>query len=312
MPPKQSLRKFFNFINERHLIFVRRARGEDWPWTSDPILQKYRFTNVFRELDRVTVWIRENWREPYADHPNLWFAMAMARQINWPDTLAEIGFPEKWQPRRVMNVIQHRRVQGLKAYTSAYMLTGGWKGSKAKWTVFGILDPLYIHPPLLDKAATLKDAFNMFKGRPGFGPFLSYEVVTDLRHTRYLRFAPDIMKWANAGPGAIRGLHRVWGRPLKLKGLKRKRLVEVPHYGAAQALEVVHAAANHVCLGPMLTLTLDPPLRHERCHLGINEIKTIKLVGPKTPLEVFLDLRYAIQQQGSGGSGLGLVAGLHT
>lgn len=237
-PPSQSLRQFFDFINERHSIFVRRARGEAWPWTSDPILQKYRFTNVFRELDRVTVWLRENWREPYADHPNLWFAMAMARQINWPDTLEEIGFPEKWQPRRVMHIIQRRRIQGLKAYTSAYMLTGGKQGgTKARWTTRGILDPLYKDPPRLHPEQSLEHAFQMFNGRPGFGPFLSYEVVTDLRHTRYLRDAPDIMTWANAGPGAIRGLHRVWGRPLKLAKLNRKRLVGVLPLGAEQALD---------------------------------------------------------------------------
>ncbi len=231
-PPSQSLRRFFDFINERHFIFVRRAGGGHPPWTSDPILKKHRFTNVFRELDRVTVWIRENWREPYADHPNLWFAMAMARQINWPDTLADIGFPEKWQPRRVVHAIERRRIQGQKAYTSAYMLTGGWKGSKANWTVRGILDPLYRDPPSLHPDQSLEHAFHMFKGRPGFGPFLSYEVVTDLRHTRYLQDAPDIMTWANAGPGAIRGLHRVWGRPLK----KRKRLVAVPRPEPERAL----------------------------------------------------------------------------
>ncbi len=44
---------------------------------------------------------------------------------------------------------------------------------------------------------------------------MAYEVVTDLRHTRYLRNAPDIDTWAVAGPGAIRGLHRLHGRPYK-------------------------------------------------------------------------------------------------
>jgi hypothetical protein len=44
---------------------------------------------------------------------------------------------------------------------------------------------------------------------------MTYEVVTDLRHTRYLRAAPDVNTWANAGPGAFRGLNRVFGRPLK-------------------------------------------------------------------------------------------------
>jgi hypothetical protein len=46
---------------------------------------------------------------------------------------------------------------------------------------------------------------------------MAYEVVTDLRHTRYLNEAPDIYSWANAGPGAIRGLNRLHGRDLGAK-----------------------------------------------------------------------------------------------
>ena len=51
----------------------------------------------------------------------------------------------------------------------------------------------------------------------GWGPFMAYEVVTDLRHTRYLKDAHDIYSWANAGPGAIRGLNRLYGRNLEAK-----------------------------------------------------------------------------------------------
>ena len=50
-----------------------------------------------------------------------------------------------------------------------------------------------------------------FKSQKGIGDFLSYEIVSDLRHTKYLHDAPDIMTWANAGPGALRGLTRLWG-----------------------------------------------------------------------------------------------------
>jgi sRNA-binding regulator protein Hfq len=46
------------------------------------------------------------------------------------------------------------------------------------------------------------------------GPFMAYEVVTDLRHTYLLENANDIMTWANAGPGAMRGLNRLTGRSL--------------------------------------------------------------------------------------------------
>ena len=111
-----SVEGFYNYINERHAIYLKRSIGEPFPWTDDEILQTYSFCNVYRELDKVTVWIRENWKEPYADHPNLPFAMAVARQINWPDTLQEIGFPEHWNPERVKAIMQGRMNRYVRWY----------------------------------------------------------------------------------------------------------------------------------------------------------------------------------------------------
>jgi hypothetical protein len=52
---------------------------------------------------------------------------------------------------------------------------------------------------------------------------MAYEIVTDLQHTPgFLDRAPDIMTWANAGPGAIRGLNRIHGRPLEQQHPKQK------------------------------------------------------------------------------------------
>jgi hypothetical protein len=222
-PPVKMLRQMLNFMHERQRVYLKRQAGEPWPWTKDPILRRFRFCCVYRENDRVTKWIRENWREPYADHPNLWFALCLARQINWPDTLEAVGFPAKWDPRRVLRVIERRRAAHQKIYTSAYLLGGGnftgW--SKPRYTVMGILNPLWkkgalaMHPPIQsapENLATLRGYHEWLTTFHGFGKFLAYEVVTDLRHTRYLCHAPDIMTWANIGPGAQRGLNHLYGR----------------------------------------------------------------------------------------------------
>jgi len=44
-----------NFGRERMKIWERRQRGERRLWTQDPTLNKYRFCNVYRELDRQTI-----------------------------------------------------------------------------------------------------------------------------------------------------------------------------------------------------------------------------------------------------------------
>jgi hypothetical protein len=231
-PPEEGVRQFCEYINERQAILLRRRQGQPGPWTADPILDRHKFCCVFREDDRTTAWIREHWREPYADHPSLWLAMCLARRINWIDSLDEIGFPTTWDPERVAGVLQDRLARGQKAYTSAYRVaTPRSGGSKAHYTAFEVLDPLHRDPPPLEQAQTLEQAWQMLLAYPGFGGggFLAYEVVTDLRHTRYLRDAPDVMTWANSGPGSNRGLNRLWGRPVDAPLHRAPALAEMRH-----------------------------------------------------------------------------------
>lgn len=61
---------------------------------------------------------------------------------------------------------------------------------------------------------TLESVWEWLRMFPFLGDFMAYEIVTDLRHTRLLSTAPDIYTWANPGPGAMRGLNRLHGRPL--------------------------------------------------------------------------------------------------
>ena len=219
---QEEIQKFFNYLNERHIIYLRRQNGVAYPWTSDAILNEYSFCNVYRELDRVTEWIRVNWREPYADHPNLPFAMAMARQINWPDTLQELGFPEHWNPERLKAIMQGRMDRKEKVYTGAYMLTGTLGGTKIEQTIDKILTPLYNnHPPMIEDS--LEETWKGYLKHAGFSGFMAYEVVTDLRHTKWLENAKDIMTWANPGPGAQRGLNRIHHRDLN-KTIKKEQL----------------------------------------------------------------------------------------
>ena len=60
-----TIQDFYNWINERHAIYQRRVRGDQPPWTEDEILSKYKFTNPFRENDKVTIWMRNNWTKPH-------------------------------------------------------------------------------------------------------------------------------------------------------------------------------------------------------------------------------------------------------
>jgi hypothetical protein len=52
MSERSPTERFFAYARERYWIKLRRDQGLPAPWTTDPILQQYRFCNVFRADDR--------------------------------------------------------------------------------------------------------------------------------------------------------------------------------------------------------------------------------------------------------------------
>ena len=115
--------ELLHWIQERQLIHDKKEIAhEPKPWTSDPVLQNYRFCNVRRDNDRVTKWLFEHWYKPNCNSEHLAFAACMARHFNWPDTLEALGFPHKWEPEKVRAILKHRRdILKVKVYTGAYI-----------------------------------------------------------------------------------------------------------------------------------------------------------------------------------------------
>ena len=55
---KDNELEFFKFIYKRHLIWYKRfILKENPPWTDDNILRTFKIINVYRELDRCTLYL---------------------------------------------------------------------------------------------------------------------------------------------------------------------------------------------------------------------------------------------------------------
>lgn len=217
------------FMKERHRIHLRRQAGASKPWTKDPVLKTFKFCNVYRELDAVSIWIREKIREPFAEHSHLWFALAVARQINWPGTLKELLdaglIPPKadfWDKAAARALMMNRKARGEKLYTGAYMLNAHGRGpddpsDKAFFTCYLVLDSIWQARDSFMKAfevGTLESVHAAFLPHHGWGSFTAAQVVADLKYTRYLpvETTEDWWTWAASGPGSRRGLNVVLGR----------------------------------------------------------------------------------------------------
>ncbi len=206
------------WMQERHRIYDRRSDGvPQAKWTKDPILRTFRFCNVYRELDTTTMWIKRNWREPMAQHRDLWFAMLVARMINHMPTM-EMLTHEVGEPRITATwlngcekLLKHFVDTDKQVYGAAYIITaGGQSGPKYKFTM-KCLRAAANNPPSFARHVgnTLESMWQQIRQLPGCGNFIAYEIVTDLRWTRHYSSHLDHMTWGNPGPGAVRGLNRI-------------------------------------------------------------------------------------------------------
>lgn len=216
------LDKFVAFIVERHSIYMRRQGGHPKPWTEDPILQSFRFCNVYRELDTVTLWISNEWRFRYRKDEDLWFAMVVARLVNWPDTLAEL-MPAvftldtkkvQWDEGKFIRAMHRRRKQGEKVFTGAYIVsTNGVATDKADYIGKKVLTKMWRKREELRprEGDTLEAFHTRLTSFMGMGSFIAGQVVADIKYAEPLARASDWHTWAAKGPGSSRGLNRVCG-----------------------------------------------------------------------------------------------------
>jgi hypothetical protein len=213
---------FYHWIVEREKCRVGRENNLPKPWSTDPILQSYRFCNVRREDDKVTKWIKDHWRAPYNGNEHMVLAMVMARTINWPETLDDIGFPlfskflfAQWLSE-VRVKMKSRRERGLKVWTGAYLVsTNGNSMDKIDYILDRVWTPIYLKMQVPAALETLEEFHKRLMKFDGMGSFMAAQVVADLKHTCVLNHCVDWHSWSAIGPGSRRGLNRYFARKLE-------------------------------------------------------------------------------------------------
>lgn len=239
---------FLYWQEQREIIRLHKENNDPKPWTHDWILKEYRFCNVRREDDRVTRWIRDNIRAPYADYPTLPIMLAIGRWVNDTETLAALIHSEAWpkadfwSPVAFNMELKRRKGFGKKVYNPAYVISPCGSRDKEKFvtdTIARFYVDLHKFQPV-----TLENAFTFINQFHGWGAFMTYQVVVDMRHTPILNEAPDAYSFAAFGPGTRRGLNRLMGRKLEVKLVDKLLRPEVE---VLQALNEIELEASDIC-----------------------------------------------------------------
>lgn len=212
--------ELFHFMQARHEIYLLRATGAPRPWTADAILRNYRFCNVYRQLDKETIWIMNEWLKPNQHEEDVWFATLMARVVNWSPTLAALGYPDDWSAGKFIETIELRGRLKQKVWTGAYMITTHKKpGPKSEYYANLLGSAWRMRRFYRPKdGATLYGYYCRLMDIDGIGSFIAGQVIADLKYLRPcpLFKAKDWKTWSAPGTGSIRGMNRVLGRPPQL------------------------------------------------------------------------------------------------
>jgi hypothetical protein len=116
------------WIERREAVRRAKAAGQPWPWTQDPPLQQWRWCNVRRMDDRVSLALLRRWYAPSAtDAATALVSACLARLVNWPDLLMAITAGETFALRhleRARERLQARAEDGEKVFTGAYVVPG--------------------------------------------------------------------------------------------------------------------------------------------------------------------------------------------
>lgn len=241
-----SVYYFREFVIDRYRIHKRKdVKGLPAPWTKNPILQEFKFTNVRREHDRQTRYLLDNitFNEDLTLEDKIVNTFLFRSWNNW-DTLKDFGFPYsadmlynkklKEQVRKIYKKYNKQDPDRL-WYNNAYNQGGtkhawkfpagdgyqrAYKESVAKtfpdWEADIPLRPFHVGVWLgrqhivekLLKAKNQQEAFEIIKSVRGFADFLAYQVYVDLTYIPEFPFSEN--EFVIAGPGCKRGLDHIF------------------------------------------------------------------------------------------------------
>lgn len=207
---------FWRFAAERQAIFFRRLAGLPPPWTDDPILGRYKFTNAYRAADRVSQYlIRQVIYRGDQRPEEVFFRTILFKLFNRIDTwellegsLGSITSND-FSSERYGAILAKAMSRGQRIYSPAYIMptadrVGGWKHVGHLQLLWHMMrDEL---PLRLQDTRSLREAFELMRSYPMMGDFLAYQYVTDLNYGILLNFSE--MEFVMPGPGARSGIRK--------------------------------------------------------------------------------------------------------
>lgn len=237
---EKNFNEFFDVMLERMLIWKRRFIDEqDRPWSNNNILNKFKFTNVYRMLDRSSQWqIQHILLDKSVKGMNLVWKLMVYRMFNNPETFEKglrfwkNGIPDykDYDVNEWYKFIQGIKESGGNPFTNAYLTnSASYPGlTRVESYTQKILPILHKSIPelyeLMLKAKKPEEIIDFLTSLPSCARFMAHEYYQDFtyiaifRDDNFFKFTQN--DFTNVGPGASLGIRLIFPN---LKGKEQKQ-----------------------------------------------------------------------------------------
>ena len=228
--------RYWYFAAERQAIFFNRLQGLPAPWTYDPILNSYKFTNAYRASDRVSQYLIRHviYRDDLpSDADEIFFRIALFKLFNsvrtWQlleRTLGTITWSE-YSFNAYDRILSQAMADGGPIYSSAYIMPSGhrtWGFPRKHQNHLAMLQQMMSDevPERLRSTYRMEDGFAILRRYPSIGDFLAYQLITDINYSSLVDYSE--MEFVVPGPGANSGIRKCFSN---LEGISPAYLVRM-------------------------------------------------------------------------------------
>jgi len=206
-----ALAAFILFVYERQIIFELKSSGAEPPYTKNEVMKSKWFTNMYREVDRGTIFFRKQILAEHELLPSYYkevvFKTFVYRLINKIETFEEFGkIPciEEWKTFR--KFLKKKMSDGGVIFTSAHINMGLDRFCD---TIEEILKQIDTLTQSIVEVESLEGCFYLLKDIKNIGPFFAWQLCCDFLELK-LNEKFDENSWTCLGPGAKAGLRRIF------------------------------------------------------------------------------------------------------
>ena len=210
---------YWNFATKRQDVFFNRFYNERFPWTDDTVLQKYKFTNVYRASDRVSQYLINKviYSNMHYSSEDLFFRIILFKLFNKIETweylqnkLGDINY-KSYRYELYDKVLTEALAEKRTIYSAAYIMPSGQSAfgyDRKHKNNLRLLEKMMLDhlPQQIAKLKNMEQLYKLLLSYPTLGKFLAFQYCIDINYSELCDFSE--MSFVVSGPGASNGIRK--------------------------------------------------------------------------------------------------------